>query len=123
MVKFTFCMRRKPGMSRAEFQKYWSTHHAELAKSFSKVLNIRRYVQLHTMDHPLNDVVRKTRGTEEPYDGIAETWYDSIASLEAGFASPEGKAAGRKLREDEANFVDLSRCAGWIGTEKEIIKG
>ncbi|MBI3992236.1 MAG: EthD domain-containing protein [Candidatus Lambdaproteobacteria bacterium] len=123
MVKFTFCMRRKPGMSRQEFLTYWSGHHAELAKSYAKVLNIRRYVQLHTLDHPLNDVIRKTRGTMEPFDGIAETWYDSLESLEQGFSTPAGREAGRKLREDEANFVDLSRTAGWVSEEKVFIKG
>ncbi len=123
MIKFTICLRRKAGMSKEDFYRYWGQNHAELVTSLAPALKIRRYVQLHAMDHVLNEVIRKTRGTLEPFDGIAETWYDSLESLEEGFATPEGREAGRKLRQDEDNFLDLSGCSGWVNTENVIIEG
>lgn len=121
MVKFTMCMRRRPDMTREEFQDYWLNHHGPLVLSIAEALNIRRYVQVHTAEAPINGVIRKTRGTPEPYDGIAETWYDSMESLEASFSTPEGKAAGRRLREDEPKFIDLENSPAWISEEHVLI--
>ncbi len=48
MIKLSFCLRRKPELSRAEFQRYWREQHAPLVRSHAKTLRIARYVQLHT---------------------------------------------------------------------------
>jgi hypothetical protein len=53
MVKLVFCARRLPHLSRAEFQKYWHENHGPLVKKYAAALGIRRYVQVHTLDHPI----------------------------------------------------------------------
>ena len=52
MVKLTYCLRRKPGMSLEEFQRYWRDTHAPLVAESAEALGIRRYVQVHTSDLP-----------------------------------------------------------------------
>ena len=121
MIKFTMCLHRKPGMTLAEFHDYWLNKHGPLVISLAPALNIRRYVQVHALDKPHNDYFRKSRGGPERYDGIVELWYDSIDSFEAAFSTAEGRAAGRALKADEANFIDLSRSPGWVGEEKPLI--
>ncbi len=44
MIKMTFCVRRKEGMSEEEFHDYWLNKHGPLVKSVAKDLNISRYV-------------------------------------------------------------------------------
>ena len=78
-------------------------------------------MQLHTVDDPLNAVLRENRGGEEPYDGVAELWWDSRQDLEAALAAPEAQAAAHELLEDEKRFIDLGRSALWLGTERPII--
>jgi len=52
---------------------------AARAASFAgtpRTLRIQRYVQLHSSDDPLNDVLRASRGVRrEAYDGVAELWW------------------------------------------------
>ena len=121
MLKLVFPIRRLPTLSRAEFQKYWFENHGPLVRRPAGVLGIRRYVQLHTLDEPLNAVLRESRGTQEAYDGVAELWWDSREAMEQALASPDAQQAARELLEDERRFIDLPRSALWLGTEQTII--
>ena len=117
MVKLVFALRRLPHLSRAEFQRYWHEQHAPLVKKHAETLGIRRYVQLHTLDTPLNQGLRGTRGGPEEFDGVAEIWFDE-ASLPA---TAEAAVAGQALLEDEKKFIDLARSPLWIGEERPIL--
>jgi uncharacterized protein (TIGR02118 family) len=121
MLKLTFCVRRLPHLSREEFQRYWLDVHGPLVRTHAPVLQIKRYVQLHTDASALSDAVRKVRGAPEPFDGVAELWWDSAEALRAAGATPEGRAAGAALLEDEKRFIDLARSPLWFGTEHQIV--
>jgi len=121
MLKLVFPLRRLPTLSREEFQRYWYETHGPLVRRHAKALRIRRYVQLHTLDDPINAVLQASRGTEEPYDGVAELWWESREDLERALATPEAQQAGRELLEDERRFIDLGRSALWLGTERPIL--
>lgn len=123
MIKMTFCLRRLPHLTREQFQDYWLNRHGPLVQQHAQVLNIRRYVQHHTAAHPINDGMRKSRGAPEPYDGVAELWFDSVESMMAPGSTPEGKAAERLLREDDARFIDAAHSPVWIGEEHELVAG
>jgi hypothetical protein len=92
-----------------------------LVRSLQPTLGIRRYVQTHRMETSLNDVLRASRGALEPYDGVAELWWDDLDALVAATSAPEGSAAAQTLLEDEARFIDLEHSALWLGQEIEII--
>jgi len=121
MLKLVFALRRLATLSREQFQKYWLETHGPLVRRHAQVLRIRRYVQLHTVDDPLNSVLRESRGAEEPYDGVAELWWDSREDLELTLATPEAQQAARELLEDEKRFIDLARSALWLATERPIL--
>ena len=120
MFKLCFALRRAPQLSREEFQRYWRERHAPLVEKHRDALRIRRYVQLHTLDHPLNEPLRSSRGGPEPFDGVAELWWDSEEDLNAAVATPEGAAAGAELLEDEKRFIDLEHSPLWLGREHAI---
>ena len=65
--------------------------------------------------------LRAFRNSPEPYDGVAEIWYESREALETLGENPEARAASRELLEDEKRFVDHSRSPIWLGQEKVII--
>ena len=77
MLKLTFCLRRLPALTLAEFQDYWLTRHGPLVRSLQPALGMVRYVQLHRLLGDLADGMRRVRGAPEPYDGVAELWWDS----------------------------------------------
>ena len=107
VIKLVFCLRRKPGMSLAEFQDYWLNKHGPLVRSHAKTLRIRRYVQTHTHGRP-GDAAghRQARGAPEAFDGVAELWWESREDMAAPLATPEGRAASLALLEDERKFID-----------------
>ena len=121
MVKLVFCLRRLPRLSRADFQHYWREQHGPLVRRHAAALRIRRYIQLHTREDPFNGVLRASRGGPEPYDGVAELWWESREDLQAATASPEGQRASLELLEDERRFIDLGRSPLWIADEHPIV--
>jgi uncharacterized protein (TIGR02118 family) len=121
MVKLTFCLRRKSGLSLEEFQKYWLETHGPLVRRHARALGIRRYVQLHSTDSPLNELLREARGGPEGFDGVAQLWWESLEELIEAGATPGGREAANALLEDERRFIDLERSPLWLGCEKTII--
>ncbi len=118
MIRLVFCLRRKAGMSLAEFQDYWLEQHAPLVAGFATDLNILRYVQTHTLEDPGNEAAQQARGAMEPhYDGVAELWWSTEAELEAAMQSEAGQAAGTALLEDEGRFIDLPESPLWFAYE------
>jgi uncharacterized protein (TIGR02118 family) len=120
MLKLTFCLRRLPTLSLAEFQDYWLNRHGPLVRSLQPALGMVRYVQLHRLDGDLGEGMRRVRAAPEPYDGVAELWWESEESFRAAGRTPEGREAGRKLLEDEAKFIDLPRSPLWLNREEAI---
>jgi uncharacterized protein (TIGR02118 family) len=122
MVKLVFCCRRLPSLSRAEFQRYWRETHGPLVRRHAPVLHIRRYVQTHTLEHPINAVLAQSRGAPDEFDGIAELWWDSVDDLAAATGTPEGRAAAQALHEDERRFIDHARSPLWVCEERPMVE-
>jgi uncharacterized protein (TIGR02118 family) len=121
MVKLVFCLKRLPHLSREEFQRHWRERHAPLVREAAPALGIRRYVQVHALASPLNERFRAGRGAPEAYDGVAELWFDSVDALVTAGGTPEGRAASRRLLEDERRFIDLAQSPLWLATEYEVV--
>ena len=118
MIRLIYVLRRKPSMSREEFQKYWHEVHGPIVAKHATALNILRYLQDHTLDDPMNEQMARARGgMEPPYDGVAELWWTTREALATSFASSGGQAAGKELVEDEAKFIDLPNSPLWLAYE------
>ena len=122
MVKLTFCLRRLPHLSREEFQKYWLETHGPLVRERAKAIGALRYVQLHTGHDAMNEMLRASRGGPEPYDGVAELWFESVEAIDAGLADEAGRRAAAELLEDERRFIDLENSPLWMADEHPIVE-
>ena len=123
MLKLTFCLRRLPTLSLAEFHDYWLNKHGPLVRSLQPALGMVRYVQVHRLAADLADGMRAVRGAPEPYDGMAELWWESEETFRAARRTPEAREAGRLLLEDEAKFIDLPRSPLWLNHEHVVYAG
>jgi uncharacterized protein (TIGR02118 family) len=122
MIKLVFTLRRRDGMTREEFQRYWREHHAPLVKRHADTLRIRRYVQTHARETGLDEALATSRGGEPGvYDGVAELWWDSLEDLVAAYSTEAGQAAAAELVEDEQRFIDLPRSPLWLGEEHVVV--
>jgi uncharacterized protein (TIGR02118 family) len=120
VLKLTFCLRRLSSLSLAEFQDYWLNQHGPLVRRLQPALGMARYVQVHRRADTLGDGARAMRGAPQPYDGVAELWWESDEGFRASGRTPEGREAGRLLLEDEAKFIDLAQSPLWVNTEHVI---
>ena len=120
MIKLTYCLRKKPGMTWEEFSHYWRNVHAPLVAERAEVLGIKRYVQVRTQQNPELHARMQARndGSPEPFDGIAELWYEPA---ERGAGGEDARRAARELLEDERNFIDLQNSPIWYGEEWEVV--
>jgi uncharacterized protein (TIGR02118 family) len=122
MIKIIFCLRRLSELTPEAFQRYWLEQHAPMVRSYASALNIRRYTQSHTFFDPrLASSADARAPLTEPYDGVAEIWWDSIEQITAAGDTREGRAAGRALLEDERKFIDLSNSPIFFAEEHDII--
>jgi hypothetical protein len=101
MLKIITCMKRRPEMSRAEFLRYWKEDHAKVVAEVAGPMGIRRNVHNHTITTAIDERVRQGRGAEmDDYDGVAESWFDSLDALSCGSffrrGSARGATAGRR---------------------------
>jgi uncharacterized protein (TIGR02118 family) len=121
VLKLVFCLRRLPALSREEFQRYWWETHGPLVRRHAAALRIRRYVQTHALDDPVQETLRATRGGPEAYDGVAELWWDSREDLDAALADPAAQRAAAELLEDERRFIDLARSPLFVVRERPVV--
>lgn len=118
MIRLTFLLRRKPELDLAEFQAYWRQRHGPLVASHAHTLGMLRYVQVHTLEDPINAQMAEARGgMEDPYDGVAEVWWRSKQELLQVLGDEETQDAVAELVEDEAKFIDLPRSPLWLAYE------
>jgi uncharacterized protein (TIGR02118 family) len=110
MVKFIYCITRKPGMSVEEFQRHWREKHAPIARQLP---NVRRYVQ----NHVLPEYYGRPSAEGPAYDGAAELWFDDLDAMRAAFRSPEAQSS----RKDEELFIDHSKSFGIVVDENVVV--
>lgn len=122
MIKLIFCVKRRQGMPAAEFYDYWLHRHGPLVKSRAKALNVRRYVQSHTVVAELGEATSAARGMEQQgFDGVAELWWDDLESMQAATGSQAGLDANELLLEDERKFIDLAASTIFFTEEHEVV--
>ena len=106
-------LRRRDEMSRPEFQRYWSTNHAELGR---QVPGSQGYRQVHT-DAALTNQARRILGVNGPdYDGVAVACYADQAAFLGIMAN---EAVVQRLLEDERRFIDHSAAAMVVGYDAD----
>jgi len=120
MIKFIMCISRHPDMTREQFQDYWMNQHGPFFMENAGTMRAIKYLQSHTLDSPLNEGLRSSRGMMPEYDGVAEVWFESEEDLMEAMSSPEGQALSAELLEDEGNFIDHSKSSAFIVKEHEF---
>jgi len=109
MLKQLSFFKRRPGMEIAAFQEYWRTRHASIVKPLPGMV---RYVQNHAVRPVMGD-------GDAPFDGVAEVWFENKSAMQANV----GSDALKRIREDEANFIDASSMGSLITEEVLIVDG
>jgi uncharacterized protein (TIGR02118 family) len=120
VIKLVFSLRRRPEMSREDFQAYWRDQHAPLVASHAKTLRIRRYVQTHARASDVAAAQSAARSSQPDfYDGQAELWWDSLEDVLAAASSEEGRQAALELPTSRTRPCGSARSSRWLDRPRQ----
>jgi uncharacterized protein (TIGR02118 family) len=96
MIRRVSFIRRKAGLTAQEFFAHWTGRHAEIVRQLPGLRGLR-FSQ-----------VERCVPQDAGWDGVGETWFDSIADADRAFATEPFLAL---LTEDRKKFIgDAHSC-------------
>ncbi len=110
MITLTCLVRRKDGMSPAEFHTYWRERHGPLVASTRSGSHVLRYEQHH---RPLDDYGDVDDGG---YDGVTVQWFASMDEYKAHIAETDFA----EVWADLPHFLDVDRLS-FVLTEEPVV--
>ncbi|MGD0505492.1 MAG: EthD domain-containing protein [Steroidobacteraceae bacterium] len=112
MVKMVFMLKRKPGMSRADFIQYYESHHRLLGEKY--VPNAVRYVRRY-----LEPVPGPWSKPADEFDVLTELWFANQQEADKAMKHLSEPAIHEEIAQDEARLFDRTRSRMYIVTETE----
>ena len=76
------CLKRRPDLDRAGFNRIW-LEHAPLGFMMKDLGYLRGYYQIHWIDEPASEAVRRLGTEEAGWDGIVLSYFESIVAVKA----------------------------------------
>lgn len=114
MVKMVFMLKRREGMSRADFIKYYESHHARLGEKY--VPNALRYVRRF-----LDPVPGPWSKPADEFDVMTELWFANKQEADRAMAHLSEPTIHEEIAVDEARLFDRSRSQVYLITEHESV--
>ena len=112
MIKLTCLLKRKEGMTPAEFQEYWKTSHGPLIASSKCGSHVIRYEQ---NPRPLSDY----RGDDDRsgYDGVTVQWFESMDGYYAHMQEEDSPV----MFDDLPKFLDTDHLEFVLTEEPRVV--
>ena len=105
MIKVMVLLRRPQSWTRERFHRWWLDEHVPYVKVLPGLRKYRVCLVTGSTSHE----------GREPWDGMAELWFDSRAALDAAWSSEVGRTALEHSRESHSDRLVL------ITEEHELI--
>ncbi|GAA4326897.1 hypothetical protein GCM10023149_30000 [Mucilaginibacter gynuensis] len=113
MIKFSFLIKKLPGMSLETFVDHHKNKHAPL---FSSIPEAQQYVRKYVVSHPITEP-----GSPEPaFDAITDIYFDSFEDYRQFFSSENFL---KNVQPDHANFFDERKVVMLTTKETTVIFG
>lgn len=113
MVRLTCLLRRKPGLSPAEFHDHWEHVHGPLVLSTKSGSHVLRYEQ---HPRPLTDY----QGDDDPgYDGVTVQWFADMDEYRAHMAEDDFA----RVWDDIMSFLDVDRLEFVVTEHPRLLLG
>jgi uncharacterized protein (TIGR02118 family) len=113
MVRLTCLLRRKDGLTPAEFHSYWREVHGPLITSSKSGSHVVRYEQ---HPRPLDDY----NGDDDAgFDGVTVQWFESMDEYRAHMAEPDFP----DIWSDIGNFLDTDQLHFIVTEHPRLVMG
>ncbi len=116
MITLIVAAKRKKGMSRDAFVKYWIETHAPLVKSVPEFIRHVKKYALYPLSPDGQDM--PALGFAPEYDGVGELWFECRETMMEAFREPRYLEI---ILPDEGIFLDRDACLTFV-TDELIMK-
>ena len=114
MIKLMALLKRKAGMSRADFIDYYQTRHAPLIRRLTPMIaDYRRNFLVWERAFLAAD------GSETNFDCVTEIWFASPADHAAALAIWSDPAVAAQVAADEENVFDRGATRMFVVEERD----
>ena len=120
MIKFIQCVRKKPDISIQDFRRAWKSYQAR-ATELAKAANATGLSFCTTLAVEENLQVMLTRGTAEPYDGVAEIRFSNAPRAFEALSREPAKSIMERFQAHQSEFIDLENSAFFFTAEEIVI--
>jgi uncharacterized protein (TIGR02118 family) len=104
MFKVLCLLKKKIGLSNAEFVDHYENHHLPLAlKLFPQILQHQRNYLVETA------LTQDTTAQALPFDVVSHLWFANRAAFEDVLACAQRPEIAQVIGDDEARFMDRSQ--------------
>jgi uncharacterized protein (TIGR02118 family) len=113
MVRLTCLLRRKAGLTPAEFHEHWRTVHGPLIAASRSGSHVVRYEQ---HPRPLSDYA----GDDDPgFDGVTVQWFETMEAYRAHMTEPDFPV----MWQDIETFLDTDALHFVLTEEPHVVMG
>jgi uncharacterized protein (TIGR02118 family) len=113
VVRLTCLLRRKAGLTPAEFHEHWRDVHGPLIEASQSGRHVVRYEQ---HPRPLSDY----QGDGDPgFDGVTVQWFESMEAYKAHMAEPDFSA----IWQDIESFLDTGQLHFIVTEDPHLVMG
>jgi len=113
ITKLICGVRRRPGMGRDEFHRYWWEVHGPLNRDTAAV---RRFFLRYEQNHRLRDDYE--RRPDVDIDGVTVEWFRTARDF---FGMATDPASRDVIRADEINFLDVDRLVYLLTGPEQVV--
>ena len=117
MIKLAVLLKRRPDLTFEQFDRYWDGTHGDIVIGIPEFTrHVHRYSQSHLVDPAYHGEGMAWKRAD--FDGIAEVWFDDIATMTRAFNEPKFVEL---VGPDDAQFIDRDGTAILVTHEIEKI--
>lgn len=115
MIRFINCMKRRDDLTPEQFRAYWNDPgFVALIERMAEQTGATLYAKNATLIVAANELVQEMRGSQAPYDGVLEYWWDNTTRLAELTASPEGRVLTDEMLAYQRQFVNLEASTAFF---------
>jgi ABC-type uncharacterized transport system ATPase component len=121
MIKFIQCVKKRPEVSIQDFRRSWKIYQAK-ATELAKAMNVTGLTFCTTLNVEENLQVMLTRGTSEPFDGVAEFRISNAPRTIDALSREPGKSLMEDLQKLQTEFLDMENSSFFFAAEELVIR-
>ena len=114
MIKLVTCIKRRKGMSHADFRSFWKSELLDkLIHKTAQMLNAKKYSKNTTLAVDANIYARMIRDGSEPFDGMIQYWFENASGIVSPSETRDDELV-QEMLEYQQQFAEMDQCCSFF---------